>query len=151
MQPEHCVLLVEDNADDVRLTERALRKAGLSWPLRVAATGDAAVDYIQGTGAFTDRAANPIPTLILLDLKLPGLSGFEILQFVRRHPLLGRTIIVMLTSSGEASDIGRAYALGANSYLVKPIKSQELDSLMDRVKHYWLDANLPPPVFSPAT
>jgi len=149
MDGQHAVLLVEDNADDVELLQRALRKAAVSCPVQVVGDGDAAVDYLEGNGPYADRDAYPYPTLVLLDLKLPRRSGFEILEHVRAHQALKRTIIVVLTGSNQAEDIGRAYARGANSYLVKPIRPAHMERLVERVKEYWLDSNRPPPVFSP--
>lgn len=149
MHAEHAVLVVEDNADDVDLLKRALNKAGVSCPVHVASDGDAAVDYLEGNGQYGDRNGHPYPTLVLLDIKLPRRSGFEILEHVRANPALKKTIFVVLTSSRESEDIGRAYARGANSYLVKPIKPGDMERLVERVKEYWLDVNRPPPVFSP--
>jgi CheY-like chemotaxis protein len=149
MDADHAVLLVEDQADDVELLKRALRKAAVSCPVQVVGDGDTALEYLEGNGRYADRNAYPYPTLVLLDLKLPRRSGFEVLEHVRAHPALKNTIIVVLTSSREAEDIGRAYARGANSYLVKPIKPGHMEHLVNRVKEYWLDSNRPPPVFSP--
>ena len=147
---DHAVLLVEDNADDVDLVQRAMRKANVSCPVHVASDGDAALEYLEGRGQYADRDAYPFPTLVLLDLKLPRRSGFEILEHVRGRPELQKTIVVVLTGSNQSEDIDKAYANGANSYLVKPIKPREMDGLIERVKQYWLDANRPPPVFSPS-
>ena len=150
MDSEHTILLIEDNADDVDLLKRAMRKAGMSCPVNVAGDGDAALDYLAGTGRYADRQAYPMPSLVLLDLKLPRRSGFEILEHVRAEAALKKTIVVVLTSSREPEDIGKAYERGANSYLVKPIKPSEMDRLINRVKQYWLDTNRPPPVFTPS-
>jgi CheY-like chemotaxis protein len=142
----HDVLLVEDNADHVALIERAFRKANIASPLRVVGDGDAAIGYLGASGEFAARADCPIPALILLDLKLPKRDGLEVLTWVRRQESLRRIPVVVLTSSRENKDVNRAYDLGANSYLRKPV---QFDELLDIVKHlnvYWLVMNEPPQV-----
>ena len=150
MDSDHCILLVEDSADDVKLLKRAMRKAAVSCPVHVVADGHKAIEYLDDAGAYADRHAFPLPTLVLLDLKLPRRSGFEVLEYLRAHAMLKKTIVVVLTGSSESRDIANAYTRGANSYLVKPIKPGQMDHLVNRVKEYWLDTNRPPPVFSPA-
>ncbi|TMH45357.1 MAG: response regulator [Betaproteobacteria bacterium] len=150
MDSDHCILLVEDSADDVKLLKRAMRKAAVSCPVHIVADGDKAIEYLDGAGAYADRHAFPLPTLVLLDLKLPRRSGFEVLEYLRAHAMLKKTIVVVLTGSSESRDIANAYTRGANSYLVKPIKPGQMDHLVNCVKEYWLDTNRPPPVFSPA-
>jgi CheY-like chemotaxis protein len=145
MNREHCVLVVEDNGDDVLFIRRALKKTGITCPLRVVGDGETALDYFEGRGAYVDRDANPIPTLLLLDLKLPRRSGFEVLQAVRANPVLGRLVVVVLTSSRESADIEKAYALGANSYLVKPISPDAMSELVQALSLYWLVRNEPAP------
>lgn len=151
MTDDQCVLLVEDNIDEVNLIQRAMRKAGMNVPVRIVSDGDAAVDYLNGDGRFFDRGQFPVPTLVLLDLKLPRRNGFEVLTELRRHAALGKTIVVVLTSSQESEDVRRAYAAGANSYLVKPIKPAAMQELMNRVRQYWLESNEPPPIFAPSS
>jgi CheY-like chemotaxis protein len=131
------ILVVEDNDDDVLLIERAFGKAKLANPLRFVDNGEKAVDYLAGAGPYADRASHPMPAVVLLDLKLPRRSGFEVLQWVRAHPLLRALPVVVLTSSKDSEDVRRAYALGANTYLVKPVA---LDGLIEMVKTlglYW--------------
>jgi CheY-like chemotaxis protein len=139
------VLLVDDDDDDVLFVRRGFKKAGILNPLRVAHDGDEAVDYLDGTGAFSDRTENPLPILVLLDLKMPKRSGLEVLEWVKQRPGLRRIPIVMLTSSNIDSDIARAYDLGANSYLVKPVSHEGLIELTRTLKVYWLMMNEPPP------
>ena len=138
------ILIVEDNPTDVLLIKRAIAKAGLTHPLAVMSDGDAAVAYLAGTGGYADRRAHPLPGLILLDLKLPRRSGLEVLQWLKQEPGLRRIPVVVLTSSAENRDIARAYDLGANSYLVKPVVFDELHRMMERVDQYWLRTNVPP-------
>lgn len=148
MTREHCILLVEDNTDDALLIERAIRKANLKAPVHRVEDGEAACDYLAGTGRYADRTAHPLPTLVLLDIKLPKRSGLEVLRWLRSEPSLGRLVVVMLTSSQEHKDIDEAYARGANSYLVKPISPTEMLDLVKALGLYWLTHNEPPAVAS---
>ncbi len=135
------ILLVEDNPDDAELIEYAFEKAGIANLLVRVADGDAAIDHIGGTGAYTDRTHHPVPTLILLDLKLPRRSGFEVLRFVRDQEATRHTPVVVLTSSNQHDDIRRAYELGANSYLVKPLSRDALIETVKSLKTYWIKLN----------
>lgn len=140
------ILLVEDDENDVLLIQRAFRKAKLLNPTQVVRDGDEAIAYLSGDPAFSGRAVSPLPTMILLDLKLPRLGGHEVLQWLRGQEDLKRIPVVVLTSSKESVDVNRAYDLGANSYLVKPV---ELNSLIEMVKSidlYWLVMNQNPMV-----
>ena len=135
------ILLVEDNPDDAELIEYAFRKAGIHNPLFAVTDGDAAVDYIGGAGAYADRTRHPLPELILLDLKLPRRSGFEVLGFIRGQDATRHTPVVMLTSSSQHADIQRAYEAGANSYLVKPVGRDALIEMVRSLKAYWIKLN----------
>lgn len=135
------ILLVEDNSDDAELLDRAFRKAGITNPLVAVTDGDAAVDYVVGTAAYADRTRHPRPELILLDLKLPRRSGFEVLSCIRGQEATRHTPIVVLTSSNQQDDIRRAYELGANSYLVKPIGRDALIEMVRSLKAYWIRLN----------
>src|SRR6478672_12672813 len=115
------ILLVEDDSNDVLLIQRAFRKASLSNPLQIVEDGEAAILYLKGEESFADRDRYPLPRLILLDLKLPRKSGFEVLVWLRQQPKFYGLPVVVLTSSKEKNDIQQAYLLGANSYLVKPV------------------------------
>lgn len=134
----HAILLVEDNEDDILLIERAFRKANVANPLVVVHDGEEAVAYLS------DLDGNPIPELVLLDLKLPRKSGFEVLAWLRAQPGLRRLPVVVLTSSGETPDIDRAYDLGANSYLVKPVGFEALLEMVKALGLYWLLLNRKP-------
>ncbi len=135
------ILLVEDTPDDAELLEYAFRKAGIANPLLTVADGDAAVDYIGGTGTYADRRRHPLPELILLDLKLPRRSGFEVLGFIRGQEAARHTPVVVFTSSSQHADIQRAYEAGANSYLVKPIGRDTLIEMVRSLKAYWIKLN----------
>jgi CheY-like chemotaxis protein len=138
------ILLVEDDSNDVLLIQRAFRKASLPNPLQIVEDGEAAILYLKGEESFADRDRYPLPRLILLDLKLPRKSGFEVLVWLRQQPKFYGLPVVVLTSSKENNDIQQAYLLGANSYLVKPVG---FDSLLDMIKTlnlYWLMFNQTP-------
>ncbi len=137
------VLWVEDDADDVILIGRAIRKAGLDQPSLVR-DGCEAVAYLSGSGKYADRVAYPLPTLILLDLKLPKMSGFEVLAWIRARSEVPRVPVVMFTSSREACDIDRAYHVGANAYLLKSVDHEDLVEALRRVRAFWLELNMNP-------
>jgi CheY-like chemotaxis protein len=139
---QNTVLLVEDNPDDVLLTRRAFRKAGIEAQLRVAQDGDEAVAYLQAAGMFADRDAHPRPELILLDWKLPKRSGGEVLRWIRTQAHLRSTPVVVLSSSREQEDIDDAYGAGCNSFLQKPVRFDKLTELSSRLHMYWLQTNV---------
>ena len=144
MSSAYPVLLVEDDPNDVALTDRAFKKASVTHPLQVVTDGEQAVDYLSGKGSFADRALHPLPALLLLDLKLPRRSGFEVLEWVRSQPGLKRLPVVVLTSSTESRDVNRAYDMGANSYLVKPVAFDSLHEMVQGLGLYWLILNKGP-------
>jgi CheY-like chemotaxis protein len=113
-------------------------------PVRVVSDGEEAVAYLAGTEPFADRLANPLPALVLLDLKLPRRSGHEVLDWVKAQPVLRRISVVVLTSSGERRDVDRAYDLAANSYLVEPVRFDDLVRLIGELNVYWMILNEPP-------
>jgi CheY-like chemotaxis protein len=135
---EFPVLLVEDDEDDAFLIRRAFRQAGLPNPVNHVEDGDEAVAYLSGEGEHTDRARSPMPGLILLDLKLPCRSGLEVLAWIRAQPGIGRTPVVVLTSSRETSDVDRAFELGASGYLVKPVDADGLLGMVRKLADYWM-------------
>ena len=114
------ILLAEDDPNDVFFMQRAFARAGADFPLRVVGNGQEAVDYLSGTGKFGDRAEFPLPSLVLLDLKMPYMSGFEVLTWIRMHSLLKDLAVIVLTSSAEERDRQRAAELGTKAYFVKP-------------------------------
>lgn len=137
------ILLVEDEENDVVFMEMALEKAGLMNAFQVAEDGEEAIDYLSGKGEFADRTRFPLPALVFLDLKLPLIMGMDVLKWIRDQPALDTMVVIMLTSSQQRSDIQRACALGANSYLVKPSNPAGLVEIVDLVKRYWLGLNQP--------
>jgi CheY-like chemotaxis protein len=141
MATKTAILLVEDNEDDIFLMRRALKEAEIRNPLHVVEDGEQAVDYLSGSGQFTDRALFPLPTLVFLDLKLPLKSGHDVLAWIKQHPGLQSLVVIVLTSSDEPSDVAKCYKLGANSYLVKPPSAEKLVDLAKSFKWYWLEYN----------
>jgi CheY-like chemotaxis protein len=139
MAPERTILLVEDNQDDVFLMQRALRGARIVNPVIIVGSGQEAMDYLSGAGKFADRASYPAPAAVFLDLKLPFVYGHEVLAWIRRQKQFESLIVIVLTSSNEASDLSRCYALGANSYLVKPPSAEQLRALAKAFKWHWLE------------
>jgi CheY-like chemotaxis protein len=140
------ILLVEDDANDVLLIRRAFAKADIQNLVHTVEDGDAAVAYLAGEGTYADRDDHPLPAVVLLDLKLPRRSGLEVLEWVRTVPGLRRLPIVVLTSSRESTDVNRAYDLGANSYLVKPVGFDALSDLVRILRGYWLEWNEKPEI-----
>ncbi|MBH8577200.1 response regulator [Nostocaceae cyanobacterium CENA369] len=138
---QQIVLLAEDDSNQVLLIRRALRKANLTQPLQVVSNGEAAIDYLCGEGDYANRESYPMPTLFLLDLKMPRKSGFEVLEWLKQQPGLRRLPVVVLTTSQEITDIHKAYDLGVNSYLVKPIAFSDLTAMLTLLDAYWINLN----------
>jgi CheY-like chemotaxis protein len=139
-------LLVEDNEDDILLVQRAFRQAKIVNPLMVVKSAEEGMSYFRGQGRYANRSEFPLPSLVLLDLKLPGLGGFEFLKWIRAQPDVGRTRVVVLTSSNLMQDVNRAHDLGANSFLVKPIGFETFVQTCRALSGYWLWMDLPPEV-----
>lgn len=140
----YTILLVEDDSNDVLLIRRAFRKSDVVNPIQVVGDGEEAIAYLSGRGPYADRERYPLPVLLLLDLKLPRKSGFEVLEWLRQQPGLKRLPVAVLTSSDETPDINRAYDLGANSYLVKPVRFEGLLRMVQTLNLYWLIINEKP-------
>lgn len=138
------ILHVEDSEEDVFLLQYAFRRAEITHPVQVASDGQEAVDYLSGAGKFSDRTEYPLPSLVLLDLKLPLKMGLEVLEWIREEPALEGLIVIILSSSIHEKDIHRAYALGANAFLVKPPDTGKLTDMCRALKHFWFDHNRPP-------
>jgi len=141
MLTDQFILLADDDPNDTLLIKRAFQKAGLGDILKSVSDGEQAIDYLRGARAYADRASFPLPFLLLLDLKMPGTNGFEVLQWVRAQSDLKRLLVVVLTSSNFQTDVDRAYELGANSYLVKPIEFNEMVNTIQRFEAYWTELN----------
>ncbi len=139
------ILLVEDQRLDIELTLDAFREARLANSIRVATTGEEALDYMFGNGEFSDRKSHPLPDLILLDLKMPGIDGFEVLKQLKGTEKLKRIPVIILTSSKEEGDRVASYDLGANSYLIKPVSFDGFLHTVKEIGEYWVVLNVKPP------
>src|SRR5688572_16168770 len=123
------ILQVEDDPNDVYLLQRAMKKVGMTNPIQVASDGQQAIDYLRGAGKFADREKFPLPSLVLLDLKLPHVMGMDVLKWIRQQPGMA-SIVVLLTASGEETEILNAYRLGANGFLIKPAEASKLEDMV---------------------
>src|SRR5688500_12981672 len=128
------ILLVDDNPHDVVLIRLAFRKVGIIDTIQLVKDGNEAMRYVKGEGAYADRHHYPMPTLILLDLKMPQANGFDVLEMIRQTPALNQVTIVVMSGSKDDGDISKAYELGANSYLVKPTRFEDLVKMMETIK-----------------
>ena len=140
------ILLVEDKSDDVALAERALKKANIVVTLVVVRDGADALDYVFATGAYAGRDPSLTPQVILLDLKLPKISGLEVLKRLRADERTRLLPVVVLTSSKEERDLVESYKFGANSYVRKPVNFEQFADAVRQLGQYWLVLNEPPPV-----
>ena len=140
MQP---VLIADDDANGVFLVTRALKQAGIAQPVVAVHDGDAVIAYLSGAGPYADRAAYPLPALLLLDQRLPGRSGLEVLEWIRTKSRSVTLPVLVLSASTFDGDVRAAYLLGANGYLVKPAMFEEMLAMAKAIKDYWLTVNRP--------
>lgn len=138
------ILLIEDNASDIALTERALSRNNITNALVVAQDGQEGLDYLFGSGAHAGRDVSALPVLILLDLKLPRIDGLEVLRRIRADARTRRVPVVILTSSREEQDIAAGYDLGVNSYIRKPVDFNQFSETIRQLGLYWLVINEAP-------
>jgi CheY-like chemotaxis protein len=145
------ILIAEDNEDHVLLLRRALQKGAVLNPVFVVNDGEEAIAYLKGEGKYADRYEYPLPALLLLDLKMPRKNGFEVLQWIRQQPGLRRLRVVVLTTSDAPQDVDRAYELGANAFMVKPLERKDFMELTNAIKGYWLWMSAAPELQVPET
>jgi two-component system response regulator len=148
--PEKTILLVEDNPDDEALTIRSFKKNNINNPLFVARDGAEALDYLFARGPHAKRSPLDLPTITLLDLKLPKIDGLEVLRQVRGNERTRMLPIIILTSSKEEQDVVAGYRLGANSYIRKPVDFAKFNEAILQLGLYWLVLNQAPPAAGPA-
>jgi CheY-like chemotaxis protein len=144
------VLLVEDDANDISLFERAFGRTGFPHHLETVRSGEEAIAYLSGQGLYTDRQKYPLPTLLLLDIKMPRKNGFEVLGWIRDDPRLAPLRVIMLTASPRAEDVNRAYRMGANSYVVKPVGASGLTAILASLATHWFQHSQVPDLNCPA-
>ena len=137
MSESPAILVADDNLDDVELLRRAFAKAGFANRF-FAVNGLEAIRYLEGHGAYADRAEYPLPRLVLLDSRMRGMSGAEVLQWIRQRPQFRRLPVIVFTGSDYEEDVNRAYDLGANSYLVKPQSLEDLLVAVQQIGEFWL-------------
>jgi CheY-like chemotaxis protein len=137
------ILQVEDDENDVMLLRHAMTKAGVENPIQVVNDGQEAIDYLKGVGKFANRVKFPMPSLVLLDLKLPYVMGLDVLKWIRQQPSMALPV-VLLTASSEEADIATAYRLGANGFMVKPSEAAKLVDMAKAIKDFWLTHNTLP-------
>ncbi|MES2605868.1 MAG: response regulator [Pseudomonadota bacterium] len=142
---EKIILLVEDNPDDEELTIRSLRKANIANEITVVRDGTEAIDYLFCQGEYSKRDQTRMPTVVLLDLKLPKLNGIDVLRQMRADPRTLLTPVVVLTSSSEDEDMLNSYKSGANSYVRKPVDFSQFAEAVTQLGIYWLLHNQKPP------
>ncbi len=143
------ILVAEDNVDDLFLLKQAFKKAGIAKPFQAVCDGYEVVAYLQGEGVYADRKLYPFPDLLLLDLNMPCRNGFEVLEWIRSSPHCSRLMVHVITASIRQADVNRVYALGANSYIVKPTRLDELVGFIATL-HAWHNYAVLPRIADPA-
>jgi CheY-like chemotaxis protein len=139
------ILLVDDSENDRMFMRIAFKKASFNWPIQEVHDGDEAIAYLKGNGSFNDRGKFPLPTLMLLDLNMPKKNGFDVLEWVRAQNQLKHLHIIVMTASTRPDDVRKAYQLGANSFLVKPVAIEDLVKIVGCM-HDWLQMSQLAPV-----
>ena len=149
MNADRVILYAEDDENDAFLFQHALSRADIGRRLVIVPNGRSAIEYLSGTGAYADRTQYPLPSLVLLDVKMPVLSGLDVLKWIRSSPAHAKLAVFMMTSSNEDSDIRRAYSEGVDGYLVKPNKVDDLVQMIRSLEKHWLSQNRSSPGASP--
>ncbi|EEF57658.1 response regulator [Pedosphaera parvula] len=143
MKP-NILLLAEDLEDDIFLFERALRRRNIACVVRVASNGNEALDYLFGKNKFANRVAFPLPSLVILDIKMPEMDGLEALKHIRQDARLSKLPVLIFTSSKCEEDVELAYELGANAYMVKPADINQLGEMLEVMTKFWFGINVLP-------
>jgi CheY-like chemotaxis protein len=134
----YTVLLVEDDLNDIFLVKRAFKMAHIQNPLQVVTDGQEAIAYLRGEGKYADRQAHPLPKLVVMDIKMPRKSGFEVLTWIKGdNHVLRRIPVIIVSSSDNPADINHAYEQGANAYMIKPVDFRAVEHLFESITHYW--------------
>ena len=146
MPDQALILIAEDREDDIFLIRHSLEKARVSNPIQIVRSGAEVIAYLNGEGTFANRDEYPLPSLLLLDLKMPRTDGFEVLSWIRQQPGLKALRVIVLTSSADIRDVNRAYQLGANSFLVKPMDFENFIEIGKFLNDYWLRTDQAPTI-----
>ena len=139
------LFIVEDYEDDAKLLQMLLTKGGIFNPVRVALSAEEAMTYLEGVPPYSNRALYPLPSVIFVDLKLPGMNGFELLRWLKARPELRNIFLVILSATGDLVSVQAAYDLGANSFLIKPCQPADLENLVICYPNFWT-RTLPPQI-----
>lgn len=142
------ILIVEDFEDDAKLLQVLLTNCGIANPVRIALSAEEAIHYLMGGPPFANRATCPLPGVVFVDLKLPGISGFDLLRWMKEHPELKNMFVVVLSATGDLTSVQAAYALGANTFLIKPCRVADLENLVICYPDFWERA-IPPALLQP--
>jgi CheY-like chemotaxis protein len=143
MPNRKAILVADDSAEDAFILKRAFERAGLPVPIMFVKDGQELIDYLSGNDGYADRMNHPMPRLLLLDLKMPKMDGFDVLRWLQQQPALRRLVVTVLSSSDESKDVNLAYDLGANSYVVKPSSMDGYSNVVGKMRDYWLEVNRP--------
>lgn len=144
MDTKRLILIVDDSEEDVELLKIAIRRARVPNPVQVVRDGQEAIDYLCARGPYEDRQAYPFPGVLFLDLKMPRLSGFEVLKWLKEHEQCKVIPVMVFSASGIDTDVTRAYQLCASCYLVKPNSLDELVTMVDLAFRFWSMCAIPP-------
>ena len=142
------ILIIEDFEDDAKLLQLLLTNCGIANPVRIALSAEEAMNYLVGAPPFADRSVYPLPGVVFVDLKLPGISGFDLLRWLTKHPEFKGTFTVVLSATGDLTSVQAAYALGANTFLIKPCRAADLENLVICYPDFWERA-IPPTLLQP--
>ncbi|MCI0748548.1 MAG: response regulator [Verrucomicrobia subdivision 3 bacterium] len=145
MNKGHTILIAEDDPNDVFFLKISFRDSGISNPVQFVSDGEEAIAYLEGTGSFADRRLHPLPGLVLLDLKMPRKSGFEVISWMRHHSAFKLIPIIVLSGSAIVEDVNRAYEMGVNAYMIKPASNLALERLVRTIAEFWGAAHRPLP------
>ena len=144
MAQQELVLVAEDSAEDFFFLERALHRSNVPLRLHRCANGDEAKQYLAGMGEYADRARFPLPALLLLDLNMPHVTGFEVLSWIKTQPFLKRIPVITFSSSSLKKDVDKSYDLGTSSHVVKPVNAQDLEDIVRAIHKWWLSISARP-------
>jgi CheY-like chemotaxis protein len=131
------ILIVEDFEDDAKLLQLLLTQCGIANPVKVALSAEECINYLSGGPPFANRSAYPLPAVVFVDLKLPGISGFDLIRWIKARPDLKNTFVVVLSATGDLMSVQAAYSLGANTFLIKPCRIADLENLVICYPNFW--------------